>query len=94
MQWNKTLLSEHTIIRDKAGLQLRVYAYELYMLKTNTLPPQEYFDKSYTYEFGGQLLYEYWYQHKDDVDKVREYINEESFTNLLYFLVLTESKNH
>lgn len=47
--WNTALLSEHTVINTKRGLYLSMQAHELFMRVTNTLPPQEYFDKTYCY---------------------------------------------
>ena len=64
------------------------------MLRVGKLPPKEYFDKTYTYSThnngNDNVAWNYWKTHRDDVDKIREYINEKSFIKLVYFLVLNE----
>ena len=71
-----------------------MHAHELFMRVTNTLPPQEYFDKTYYYEYldyDDRWLYGFWEGHKEDVEKFREYVSEESFASLIRFLVVYEN---
>ena len=88
-------LSEHTIINDKRGLFLLMYAHELFMHMTNTLPPQEYFDKTYGYSYlnyDDRWLYGFWEDHKEYIEKFREYVNDETFTSLIRFLTVCERR--
>lgn len=71
-----------------------MYAHELFMLVTNTLPPQEYFDKTYDYEYldyDDDLLFGFWEKHKEDVEKFKEYVSDETFASLICFLVVHEN---
>ena len=66
------------------------------MLRVGKLPPKEYFDKTVIYlphdNNNDNVAWNYWKTHRDDVDKIREYINKKSFIKLAYFLVLRENK--
>ena len=37
-------------------------------------------------------MWYYWKNHKNDIDKIKECINEKSFTNLVCFLIKEERK--
>ena len=37
-------------------------------------------------------MYEFWEEHKEDVEKFREYVNDESFASLIRFLAVCENR--
>lgn len=37
-------------------------------------------------------MYGFWEDHREDAEKFREYVNEESFANLIRFLVVYENR--
>lgn len=39
-------------------------------------------------------MWYYWKNHKNDIDKIKEYISEKSFTNLVCFLIKEERKDN